>query len=337
MSKKKALLTAIIIIFLISGAYLVWLLCAKEDDTQSATTSIGGESTAQTPPISQDAITVEKNKVTITTLEKWEEFNTTLPDSHYFSDQCLSFFNMIISANSPYSEFQTVKLGSWEIVRDNTKHNANQLEFNFTVTESKLDTLGVGNYKTVITDGLACTLEFIGDDPRVKDELSSPSPLANAICDWISSTNSWSTPNYGDNSFITSQNTIADYFIARYGDGYKISEYDFRTLMSDKFGIESDDSKFDSKLLTVIDRELYILQQPSHRTTHSQFIVTDEKQTADGITTVTVLFFADSTKFIRSDIVEYYIDSEERIIGCKRIHKSAYEPLGVHNSFWSES
>ena len=53
----------------------------------------------------------------------------------------------------------------------------------------------------------------------------------------------------------------------------------------------------------------------------------------DGVNTVTVEFYADSTRFIKTDIVEYYLDDEERILGCKRIDIGDYEPFELYNLF----
>ena len=49
--------------------------------------------------------------------------------------------------------------------------------------------------------------------------------------------------------------------------------------------------------------------------------------------TVTAMFYADSSRFIKTDIVEYYIDKDERILGCKRIHTGDYDPFEVYNTF----
>ena len=274
-----------------------------------------------------DAITITDTSVTITTLDKWYEFNSSLPNCHYFSSGCYDILRMIILGQSDYKEFETVKLGAWKITRDQEKYADNELLFEFTVASSELDTLPVGTYSAVINDADVCTMEFLGEDPR-EPETPNASPSAMAIITWIRSTNSWSTPIFGA-ALSGTQGDIAEYIINQYGENGRILALEFKKLLADKFGIVANENELNS---VIIDKRLYIEKQLSNLKSYAQFHIIGDTIT-NGINTVTVQFYADTTHFIKTDIVEYYLDDDERMLGCKRIHIGDYEPFEVYNTF----
>ncbi|MBE6680235.1 MAG: hypothetical protein E7598_06925 [Ruminococcaceae bacterium] len=292
---------------------------SSSSDTTPSGDSLQNENT--------EAITVTETSVTITTLDKWYEFNTSLPNCHYFSSNCYDILRMIILGQSDFKEFESVKLSSWKILRDLEKHDETTLEFSFTVTASELDTLPIGSYTALLHDNAVCEVEFVKDDPR-EQGISNLSTAADAVCDFINSTHSWSVPIFGEELGGT-QSVLADYIICRYGKDNKILVSDFKKLLSDKFGITANEDEINS---VIIDNRLYIETQPSHLDSYAEFsIIGDEAM--NGKTTVTVVFYADTSRFVKTDIVEYYLDSEERILGCKRIHMGNYDPFELYNTF----
>lgn len=325
MSKKKKILIGIGIVILIAAIYLLCVSFEREGDVPEVTTSQANNSNNSNA--NAEAIVVTEKSVTITTLNEWYAFNTSLANCHYFSDGCLSILRMIILGQSEFKEFETVKLGEWQITRDQEKYEDNELLFEFTVTSSELDTLPVGTYSAVINDSDICTMEFLGDDPREK-ESPNASLSAMAIITWIRSTNSWSTPVFGT-PLKGTQSYIADYIISQYGENGRIPVSEFKKLLTDKFGMSADENEINS---VIIDKRLYIEAQPFHSKSYAQFHIIGDT-VIDGVNTVTVEFYADSTRFIKTDIVEYYLDNDERILGCKRIHIGDYEPFELYNAF----
>lgn len=278
----------------------------------------------------QDDITYlkEGERITITSLDEWYKFNY---DGN-FTDNCKNFLRMFIEGTSNFAEFETVKLSDWEIIRDPEVYGYD-LAFNFTVTESALESLPAGTYRTIVKDSVDCYITFDTTDPtRINDGLNVLSTYADAICDWINSTYSWSVPEYGK-AVDEMQLTCLNYFIDRYGKNEKILNFEFKELLSEKLGVMANEELF-NELYTVENNNLYIKRNVLNGIT--DFTVIEEK-TNDGITTVTVQFFADCNRFIKSDVVEYYIDEQERILGCERIVFSDYEPYGVTNKFNEKS
>ena len=341
MSKRNKLLIAIVVVFLIAVIYAVWLFQSNVpldttniEKTTAITTNINQNNTTTPEDTLENSIIIERNRVTITSLNKWDEFNSALPKCHYFSDQCLNTLKMLILGQSEFAEFSTVKLANWEIIRDRDKYSDNVLEFNFSVTQSELNSLPVGNYKTVITDSDACTIKFIGDDPRIVNEITNLSDNAIIVRDWITSTQSWSMPEHGTTPDDL-QCYCADYIVTHYNDGKSIHYSEFSRLMNEKFGVPAqidalDVNYFESKL---VDGKSELFIKKRNIFSYAQFSIINEHNNEDGTTTVTVLYYADSSRFIHSDTVEYYIGENEQILGCKRISTSDYEPLEVYNTF----
>ena len=305
-------------------AALILTSCGDKKDASATEVSI----------IEQDNIEEESvyfkegERITITSMKRWSDFNY---DGN-FSDNCKRFLQMFIDGGEDFAEFQTVKLGDWEMIRDPEVYGYD-LAFNFTVTASELDTLPVGTYKTVVHDALDCYMTFDGVAPNAVDgEITELSVASAAVSDWINATYSWSVPVYGE-ATSEMQFTALNYFINRYSDGEKILSYDFKELLSDKLGVSVDEDVF-GELYTVENKNLYIKR--SELVGVTEFAIIGEKVN-DGITTVTVQFFADCNRFIKSDVVEYYVDAEERLLGCERTFFGDYEPYGVTNTFDEKS
>ena len=274
--------------------------------------------------VQKETYVKEGERITIRSLDEWHKFNY---DGN-FTDNCKNFLTMIIDGTSVFKEFESVKLSEFELIRDEKVYGYD-LAFNFTVEKSNLDTLPVGSYNTVVKDSIDCYITFNGTSPLIiNDGIETDSPMAKAISDWITSTYSWSVP---EKAKLTDemQRRCLNYFINRYGDGEKIESYKFKELVSEKLGAEINEDAF-NELFLIKNHELFI--KKNSLSGNTVFSVIEEK-TVDKITTVTVQFFADCNKFIKSDVVEYYIDKDERIIGCERIIVSEYNPYGVTNVF----
>ncbi len=325
MNIKNKVLIIIGAVLLIAAIYAICVFLPRDTSTSAMTSSVEGS--LLNPNAGEDAIIATDTSVTITTLDKWYEFNSSLPNCHYFSSGCYDILRMIILGQSEYKEFETVKLGSWKITRDQEKYADNELLFEFTVTSSELDTLPIGTYSAIINDADICTIEFLGEDPR-EAESPNASLSAMAVISWIRSTNSWSTPIFGA-ALNGTQSNIADYIINQYGENDRILASEFKKLLSDKFGITADENELNS---VIIDKRLYIEKQFSNAKSYAQFHIIGDT-VINGVNTVTVEFYADPTRFIKTDIVEYHLDDNERMLGCKRIHIGDYEPFEVYNTF----
>ncbi len=263
-----------------------------------------------------DHIVREDKRITITSLEVWDEFNY---DGN-FSDNCLLFVRGFIEGYSEFLELGTVKLSYWEIIRDEKEYGY-KMAFNFTVSESKLDTLPVGDYKTVVTDSVDCYIDFI-EAPREKVSETVPHGDAESIIyDWLTLAQYYDYPDFGE----WSGTQYAHYVRCHYGDKGVLEFSDFASLVKDKFGMTVEKEMFADGLY-VEDMKLYINTAAPDENQAFDFV---GEVTEDGITTVTVLHYADCNKLIGSYKMAYKIDADGRFIGCERIDGSPYKPYGL--------
>ncbi len=158
---------------------------------ESASSADDSERTENT---NDSTLTRDGEQITIRSLADWEEFNY---DGN-FSDNCLLFLSHLIGEGSDFMEFDTVKISDYTIVRDPKAYEQYQLYFEFTVSESQLDTLPKGAYRTLVSDTVDCFVEFLDEDPRAghpKAELpESGERFYQMLQTWIYSAYGWDCP-----------------------------------------------------------------------------------------------------------------------------------------------
>ena len=264
-----------------------------------------------------DYITTEKERITITSLAVWDEFN----HDGNFSDNCLQFLRNFIENDSEYLEFNTVKVSDWEIIRDPEVYDYYSLAFNFTVTESALDTLPVGTYRTLVEDKVDCYMHFADYDPTAVETVPH-SNNTDTVRDWISSALRWEMPEYGKS---TEPERYINYIVKRYGkDGIMLFD-DFQERLSAVAGISV--VKEDCEPFLCVQDARLCIREGAIGGNASYACIADTA--AEGHSVVTVQFFADCNRFIRSMQVEYRIGDDGKLLGSTVIEKSPYAPYGL--------
>jgi len=303
---------------LIAAAFL-FAACNKEE--QPTQPKEPGEVVVMTEPMidgipESEFITIEDERITITSLALWDDFNF---DGN-FSDNCLQFLRNFIEHDSEFLEFNTVQVSNWEIIRDPEMYGY-KMAFNFTVTESALDTLPAGEYRTIVTDSVDCYMDFEGENPAKIDTVPE-SEAVKSVQDWILSSFRWQMPAYGES---TDPMRYVNYLVSKYGKNGKILYSDLNELMREKAGIavQAEDLQ---PLLTVEDDNLYVMRGDLG----GVCCFVPVADTAEGdVNTVTIQFFADCNKFIKSVKVEYRISDDGKLLGSTVIEKSPYKPYGL--------
>lgn len=263
-------------------------------------------------------ITIEDERITITSLAVWDTFN----HDGNFSDNCLNFLRNFIESDSEFLEFNSVKISEWEIIRDPEAYAYYSLAFNFTVTESALSTLPVGRYRTIVDDQVDCCMRFEGEDPTEVKAIPD-SEASTVVTDWLHSMYRWEMPQYGESD---EPSRYVNYLVGKYGDDSgKLLYSDFENLLREKAGISATKDDF-PHMLSVENGKLYI--QSTTPAGLTCVVLTKEEQ-RDNYTAITAQFFADYNGFIESMQVEYYIGSENELLGCTVIKKSPYTPYGL--------
>ncbi len=301
------------------AAVCLFSACSQEKPTAQPQP---GEVAVITEPIiderpKSDFITIKDERITITSLDVWEDFN----HDGNFSDNCLNFLRNFIENDSEFLEFNSVKVSDWEIIRDPEQYDYYQLAFNFTVTESALDTLPVGEYRTIVNDIVDCYIEFEGKDPRNLPSVPASAATA-AVGNWIASAMRWEMPAYGEGKDPT---RYINYLVRTYGQNGRMLYSDFEKLLKEKAGLTVTKEECGS-LLWVEDAKLYIIEGGIGGNTSYAFVADGS---AHGFTSVIVQFFADCNGFIRSYKVEYRIGDNGELLGSTVIEKSPYKPYGL--------
>lgn len=308
------------IIALACAAVCLLSACDKEEPHKQPQP---GEIVVITEPViderpKSDFITTDGERITITSLAVWEEFN----HDGNFSDNCLNFLRNFIENDSEFLEFNSVKVSEYEIIRDPEAYDYYSLAFNFTVTESALDTLPVGSYRTIVEDRVDCYIKFEGTSPLVRETVPA-SEATDAVRTWIASALRWELPQYGK---ATDPTLYLNYIVRRYGENGIMPYSDFEKILSEKAGITATKEDF-SHFLLVENENLYIIEGGIGGNTSYAFVADGA---AHGFTSVTVQFFADCNGFIRSYKVEYRIGDNGELLGSTVIEKSPYKPYGLH-------
>ena len=296
---------------------LVLSACGEKAPMQGGIPTIVTEEIIDGKPKSEHIVS-EDERITITSLGVWDEFNF---DGN-FSDNCLLFLRGFIEGYSAFEEFSTVKISNWEIIRD-TKVYGYDMAFNFTVKDSGLDTLPVGDYKTIIKDSVDCYIEFT-EAPRGKVETTMPSSKAElAIYDWLTFAQYSDFEEYGK----WERPLYAHYIRCHYTSDGVITFSDFAKLAKEKFGMEVTKEMF-KPMLYIEDMTLYITTSESDLNQSFDFV---DEVTENEITTVTVQHYADCNKLIKSDLIAYRIDESERFLSSEILNFADYPPYGLRS------
>lgn len=307
------------------GAAVLLSSCQGSNQAQPTAVTIPPEQVYTPDASAESYIKIDGNKITITSLSEWSAFNF---DGN-FSDNCHNFLRMFIEGYSQFDEFSTVKLSNWEIIRDPDTYE-NDLAFNFTVSESSLDTLPKGTYKTVVKDAIDCYMTFEGDAPNAfVTEKMFTSEASKAIGYYLTSYYSWYLPEYGT---ATKTLPLVNYIVDAYGESGDVMTLDnFNLKVKEIFGISPNKEEIKNLISTKNGTE-YVTAFPLGG--NASFVIVDE-EIEDDKTVITVQFFADCNKFIKSDAIEYYVSKDSKLLGCKVITSSEYKPYGLTNKFYS--
>lgn len=270
-----------------------------------------------------DQISIQDERITITSLLHWNEFN----HDGNFSDNCLQFLRNFIENDSEFFEFNTVQVDNWEIIRDPEVYGL-ALAFNFTVTASELDTIPVGAYQTIVNDEVDCEMVFV-ESPRTSTETEAPSTAATeTVSYWLMHAMYYDYFDFG----AWKNNCFGHYLCVRYCDETdKLLFSDFAAHAKDKFGMTVTEENLPSNArLYIEDKHLYIYVGSGNFTPSFDILDVTEDGT---ISTVTVQLYADCNKFLPSYKMAYRIENGERFLSCEILNSSPYKPYGLHSVY----
>ena len=267
--------------------------------------------------------TTEKGTM-ITSLADWKELNYDSADCYAFINSFVHFGGKADLAEQ-YPQIAALQIDSYTISRT---ADGDRLYFNFTVTQSELETLPCGYYQTTVREGVVVFFEILSCDAQERvTEIQTDRASAKIVKAWIGNERTWDLCDYG----TYSDRLPTQYLLERYyGNSMPIEE--LIPIIRDKCGVEVTPEQIVElgiPVTTIDGKECVILLGLGG------FVAYDivELVTDGDVDTVTVQYYNDVNKLIPSIKVEYRIDSEERPLDCTLVEDSVYEPLGMQAGY----
>ncbi len=232
------------------------------------------------------------------------------------SEQLYGFYHDLLSGESDIPEYNTVKIDRFRITFSNPLSEHTTF-FSFSVKESSLDTLPVGQYAWRVLD----IADTVVEERKVPSDPFPDTPEAQKLAAFLGASHIWKTPSYAQGGEYPGMH---NYICRRYGDSAgRISWEEYKRIAAAEFGV----AEFD-KL------NMYGMMQPDGTVVAGDLgggwrgECTDVRKTYNG-TIVTVQFYADVNRLLKSHKVTYLFGEDGTWRGYEIKEKSAYEPYGL--------
>jgi len=224
----------------------------------------------------------------------------------------------MVSGQSATHDYNLFTIDRYTIERDGD----NELSFDFHVSESTHDTVGVGDYQTVLCDYVEPMLEGLHEFKRVDFNAFgefSDREEAWMVAEWLLSRYHWRVPDFGK----AKEKEVSNYLCRYYGNG-KLPFEEYQKLAKEKFGIENPTAADVPQMQQ--NGELFVYSGDLGG--QIRYEVKNVRTVGDD-TEVTVRFYADINRIVKSHLVTYVL-GEGGVWKEMRIdEESAYPPLGL--------
>ena len=272
----------------------------------------------------------EPGDITIHSLADWDALNF---DGFFSTDgNCYELINGLVhfgggaDMSERYPEFQTVKIGAYTVRRDPEEK---MLYFDFTVTESELENLQTGNYRTTVEpdygpasdDAKMTVLAYNGAEKTAMDL-----PQRDAIRHlrlWFLAQRTWDVGEYG--TYDVNAREFPDNYLAFYAEGrHALAEVNVWT--KDLLGVILHEDDVYVKRHSNEDGTISLV--PGYGGGSMIYDIVDV-QIGEEADTITVQHYNEVNKLIPSVKVAYKIGHTGRIYGCELVEDSQYAPFGM--------
>ena len=246
-------------------------------------------------------------------------------DRGLISETAYQFFYDLLSGKSvSFPEYNSVIIPDFALTFTDTREDL-YMTFDFTVSESGLDTLPPGSYSKQVVDGACCWMNDFepveethewGNDPALSEAVDM-------VKTFIRSTFIWNCPTYGEG---TTYPGMHNYLCNYYGRGIRLTLDEYKRLAADKFGCTDFDALGVDAFTYERDGVTYI--QSGEYGDQSCWEVVSADRDGDEVM-VTVQFWAECNALIRSHKITYTLTTDGKWLGYEIIEKSEYEPFGI--------
>ncbi len=246
-------------------------------------------------------------------------------DRGLISETAYQFFYDLLSGKSvSFPEYNSVIIPDFALTFTDTREDL-YMTFDFTVSESGLDTLPPGSYSKQVVDGACCWMNDFEPVEETHDWENDPalSEAVDMVETFIWSTFIWNCPTYGEG---TTYPGMHNYLCNYYGRGIRLTLDEYKRLAAEKFGCTDYDALGVDAFTYERDGITYI--QSGEYGDQSCWEVVSADRDGDEVM-VTVQFWAECNALIRSHKITYTLTTDGKWLGYEIIEKSEYEPFGI--------
>ena len=246
-------------------------------------------------------------------------------DRGLISETAYQFFYDLLSGKSvSFPEYNSVIIPDFALTFTDTREDL-YMTFDFTVSESGLDTLPPGSYSKQVVDGACCWMNDFEPVEETHDWENDPalSEAVDMVETFIWSTFIWNCPTYGEG---TTYPGMHNYLCNYYGRGIRLTLDEYKRLAAEKFGCTDYDALGVDAFTYERDGITYI--QAGEYGDQSCWEVVSADRDGDEVM-VTVQFWAECNALIRSHKITYTLTTDGKWLGYEIIEKSEYEPFGI--------
>ena len=246
-------------------------------------------------------------------------------DRGLISETAYQFFYDLLSGKSvSFPEYNSVIIPDFALTFTDTREDL-YMTFDFTVSESGLDTLPPGSYSKQVVDGACCWMNDFEPVEETHEWENDPalSEAVDMVETFIWSTFIWNCPTYGEG---TTYPGMHNYLCNYYGRGIRLTLDEYKRLAAEKFGCTDYDALGVDAFTYERDGITYI--QSGEYGDQSCWEVVSADRDGDEVM-VTVQFWAECNALIRSHKITYTLTTDGKWLGYEIIEKSEYEPFGI--------
>lgn len=246
-------------------------------------------------------------------------------DRGLISETAYQFFYDLLSGKSvSFPEYNSVIIPDFALTFTDTREDL-YMTFDFTVSESGLDTLPPGSYSKQVVDGACCWMNDFEPVEETHEWENDPalSEAVDMVETFIWSTFIWNCPTYGEG---TTYPGMHNYLCNYYGRGIRLTLDEYKRLAAEKFGCTDYDALGVDAFTYERDGVTYI--QSGEYGDQSCWEVVSADRDGDEVM-VTVQFWAECNALIRSHKITYTLTTDGKWLGYEIVEKSEYEPFGI--------
>ncbi|MBQ8400690.1 MAG: hypothetical protein IJX14_02055 [Clostridia bacterium] len=257
---------------------------------------------------------VDTKLYTAATLEEIRQYT----DQGVWKEQVYDFLWNLLSGESGIPEYNTVKITDSKLTFAIPLEPIYSIWWDFTVTESGLDTLPPGTYHMMIRDIIDCFLvEPMSSEPMPAEDVYEEERM---ISRFIAATYIWNTPIYGEG---TEYPGMHNYLCEYYGNG-SIPAEEYVRLAKEKFGAE-----IRLEDVPMLYEEDGVLMTTAGGIGGNFSFTTIGSIREPDMTHVTVQFYADCNSLLPSHTIVYHITEDGVFHGYDILKESPYPPYGL--------